>query len=81
MTAFALILMWALNALSQVPVSIDHVPPGHWWLIVSQKEMLDDTPHGPFTLKALVAVEVDAEPGALSKATVEALAQNAASKE
>jgi len=50
--------------------NVDHVPPGHWWLVVSQKKRLDDTPDGMFTLKPLSAVEVNAEPGALTKALI-----------
>jgi hypothetical protein len=61
--------------------SIEHVPPGHWWLVVSQKEMLDDGPDGPFTLKALAAVEVDAKPAMLTEAVIEATTQIAASKD
>jgi uncharacterized GH25 family protein len=61
--------------------NIDHVPPGHWWLVVSHKKMLDDTPHGMFTLKAVATVEVDAEPGALTKALIGAPTQKAVSKE
>jgi hypothetical protein len=61
--------------------SIEKVPPGHWWLVVSQKEKMDGTPNGPFTLKAIRAVEVDAKAGAPTTTLIELGTQKAASQD
>ncbi|MCF7975163.1 MAG: carboxypeptidase-like regulatory domain-containing protein [Phycisphaerae bacterium] len=46
--------------------NFDHIPPGHWWVVLAHKESLPgETAFGAFTLKAVDAVEIDVESGAV----------------
>ncbi|MCP4455822.1 MAG: hypothetical protein GY809_30555, partial [Planctomycetes bacterium] len=51
--------------------NFDQIPPGHWWVVLAQKKPLPgESPLGAFTLKAVSAIEVDAESGAVSRVTL-----------
>jgi len=51
--------------------NFDHIPPGHWWVVLAQKKPLPgESPQGAFTLKSVSTIEVDAESGAVSRVTL-----------
>ncbi|MCP4455533.1 MAG: carboxypeptidase regulatory-like domain-containing protein, partial [Planctomycetes bacterium] len=40
--------------------SFDHIPPGHWWVVLAQKKPLPgEAIQGSFTLKSVSTIEVD----------------------
>ena len=51
----------------------DHIPPGHWWVVLARKESLPgETPSGAFTLRPSAAIEIEAKSGVVTRAALTA---------